>query len=114
MSATTSDDHGRFQLRKVNLDVPFVFADGPGLRFRGCFLPTVEGPISMTMTRLDEPPEATVRLDEYRFSDERRKALLQRLLLPVLERARKLKDAAARTMVLWNWPTSIRSLSSMN
>lgn len=97
----TTDARGRFRLQGTSPDSPFVFAHGPGLRFQGCYVTTVGRPITMTVTRSDEPPEATYRLPEYRLSDQRRKALLQKLLRPVFDGARRLEDIDRRTMVLW-------------
>jgi len=97
----TTDTRGRFRLPGTSPDSPFVFAHGPDLRFQGCYVPTVDRPITMTVTRSDEPPEASCRLAEYRLSDRRRKALLQKLLQPVFDRTRRLEDIDRRTMVLW-------------
>jgi hypothetical protein len=102
MVEATSDDRGQFQLRNMNPDMPFVFFDGSGLRFLGRFRTKTDRALNVTMTRIDEPSDATFQLDEYRLSDKQRKELLQKLLLPVFDRAKRLEDTDHRTMVLWH------------
>lgn len=87
-NSTTTGADGRFVLEALHPRALFLFARRENRRFTGRAVPEAGEPVTLRMSRRDEPPPEPA-LRTTRFSHAKRRDLLVRLLRPVLQRYRK-------------------------
>ncbi len=93
---SSTDARGRFRLEKIPPRRSFLFVEAAGFRFSGRVVDPAAGPVSITLTRSDERPAATMStLPPARPRAEER-ALANRLIRPYAERAVKEGDESTR------------------